>query len=234
MKQDVILISRSTEHSLKICEALKRIGIDVFQSESIDNVKAGLVSHSPAFLLLDIDIEGSKAFLWEISKGILYPPPYILAMGTFSSVSECIAILDSGADAYINKPISADEIRAIINAVLRREHRIARLHIGRLLPRFDYKDLSIDPLRRMVEMRRETVELTEKEFDILYLLVYHSGKVLTREEIYESVWKKACVSSATSVSGHVFSLRQKLGLDPKDKDYIQTVFGVGYRFAQAE
>ena len=167
-----------------------------------------------------------------MSRGVFSPPPYILAAGAFFSTSECITILDLGADAYINKPISADEIRAVIYAVLRRERRIARLHIGRLLPCFDYKDLSIDPLRRLVEMRGETVDLTEKEFDILYLLAYHFGKVLTKEEIYESVWKKACVSSAASVSGHVFSLRQKLGLDPKDKDYIQTVFGIGYRFAR--
>lgn len=129
---------------------------------------------------------------------------------------------------------SADEILKVINAVLRRERKIARLHIGRLLPCINYKDLSIDPLRRTVQMRKETVELTEKEFDILHLLAFHSGNVLTREEIYESVWKRACGSSAASVSGHIFSLRKKLGLDPKDKDYIQTVFGVGYRFTLKE
>lgn len=232
MKQDIVLISPLTEQSTKICEALRFAGMDVSQCANVDSAKAGLLQHSPAFLLLDIGLEGAKGFLQDISRGMLSPPPYILAAGTFFSASECIAILDWGADAYINKPISADEIGAVINAVLRRERRIARLHIGRLLPRFDYKDLSIDPLRRIVEMRGETVELTEKEFDILYLLVYHSGKVLTKEEIYESVWRKACVSSAASVSGHIFSLRQKLGLDPKDKDYIQTVFGVGYRFAR--
>ncbi len=232
VKQDIVLISPLTEQSAKICEALRCTGMDVSQSENVDSAKAELLQHSPAFLLLDIDLEGAKGFLRDTSRGVLSPPPYILAAAAFLSASECIAILDLGADAYINKPISADEIRAVIHAVLRRERRIARLHIGRLLPCFDYKDLSVDPLRRLVEMRGKTVDLTEKEFDILYLLAYHSGKVLTKEEIYESVWKKACISSATSVSGHVFSLRQKLGLDPKDKDYIQTVFGVGYRFAR--
>lgn len=140
-----------------------------------------------AFLLLNIDLEGAKAFLQEVSRSVLRPPPYILAAATISDVPECIAILDLGADAYINKPISADEVLAVIKAVLRREYKIARLHVGRPLPCIDYKDLSIDPLRRIVQMRGVEVEVTEKEFDILHLLAYHSGNVLTREEIYESV-----------------------------------------------
>lgn len=234
MKQDIMLVSPSTEQSVKICEALRRVGMDVSQRENVDSAKAGLLYHSPAFLLLNIDLEGAKAFLQEVSRSVLRPPPYILAAATISSVPECIAILDLGADAYINKPISADEVLAVIKAVLRREYKIARLHVGRLLPCIDYKDLSIDPLRRIVQMRGVEVELTEKEFDILHLLAYHSGNVLTREEIYESVWKRACGSSTASVSGHIFSIRQKLGLGPKDKEYIQTVFGVGYRFARIE
>lgn len=235
MKQDIILVQAHTKQSLKVREVLRLAGMNVTQFENINDIKTAMTLRTPAFLLLDIDIEGGRAFLREVSKSVLNPPPYILAAASFSSVSEYVAILALGADAYINnKPISADEILTVINAVLRRERKIARLHIGRLLPCINYKDLSIDPLRRTVQMRREAIELTEKEFNILHLLAYHSGNVLTREEIYEAVWKRACGSSAASVSRHVFSIRRKLGLAPKDKDYIQTVFGVGYRFTRVE
>lgn len=234
MKQDIMLALAQTNYLINVCEALRDFGMKVFQIDGIEHVNAGLVSHSPAFLLIDMDIEGAEALLNEMAKNPLYPPPYIIAADTFFSVSECIAVLNLGADAYINKPISADEVLAIIKTVLRRERKIARLHIGRLLPCIEYKDLLIDPLRRIAQMRGIEVELTEKEFDILHLLAYHSGNVLTREEIYEATWRRACGSSAASVSGHIFSIRQKLGLGSKDKDYIQTVFGVGYRFARME
>ena len=234
MNQDLMIVSFPSEHIIAVSNILRSFGIKITQIEEIGKVRAGLVSHSPAFLLLDIELEGANELLREASKSMCYPPPYIVAAGKFSNLSECIAILDFGADVCINKPICAEEVLTVINAVLRRERKIARLHVGRLLPQIDYKDLSIAPLRRMVKMRGERVELTEKEFDILYLLAYHSGNVLTREQIYESVWKKTCFSGAANVSGHVFSLRQKLGLDPKDKDYVQTVFGVGYRFVRRE
>lgn len=234
MKREIMLLTVPTEHIENICKTLQYTGMDVIQSENIDSVKAGLSSHSPAFLLLDIDLEGAKVFLREISRNLVYPPPYIVAAGTFSSTSDSVSILNSGADACINKPIDANEFLAVINAVLRREQKIARLHVGRLLPCIDHKDLSIDPLCRIVEMRGERIELTEKEFDVLYFLAYHAGSVLTKEKIYESVWKRACGSTVASVSGHVFSIRQKLGLDAKDKNYIQTVFGVGYRFNRSD
>lgn len=75
-------------------------------------------------------------------------------------------------------------------------------------------------------MRKETVELTEKAFDILHLLAFHSGNVLTREEIYESVWKRACGSSVASVSGHIFSLRKKSGLDLRIKTTFKQCLGL--------
>lgn len=234
MKQEIMLLTVPTEHIEKICKTLQYAGMDVAQGENIASAKARLQSHSPAFLLLDIDLEGAVAFLREISRNMLYPPPYIVAAGTFSSMLECIAMLDCGADICINKPLSANEILTVINTVVRRERKIARLHVGRLLPKIDYKDLLIDPLRRVVKMKGEKVELTEKEFDILYFLAHHFGNVLTREEIYESVWKRPCDAGVANVSGHIFSLRQKLGLGPKDKDYIQTVFRVGYRFGHLE
>jgi len=208
--------------------------MNVSQAESIDRLYAGLALSSPAFLLLDIDMEGSKHFLAEVAKNVLALPPYIIVAGNFSPKVDFASMLDLGADACISKPINASAILSVINSVFRRERKVARLHLGRLLPCFEYKDLMIDPLRRVVEMRNKPVMLTVKEFDILYLLASHSGNVLTKEEIYRSVWNTEYDYAATNVSDHISMIRQKLKLGKKDRDYIQTVFGVGYRFASEE
>lgn len=97
-----------------------------------------------------------------------------------------------------------------------------------------HKELVIDPMRRTVEMRDEPVHLTVKEFDVLFLLASKAGTALTKEEIYEAVWNADRDYMGTQVSDHIFTLRRKLGLGKKDQAYIQTVFGVGYRFATSE
>ena len=123
---------------------------------------------------------------------------------------------------------------SVINAVFRRKQRIARLKLGRALPRIIHKELVIDPMRRMVEMRKKPIQLTAKEFDVLLLLASKAGAILTKEEIYETVWKADCSYMSTNVSDHISTLRQKLSLDKKDQSYIQTVFGVGYRFSTSK
>ena len=97
-------------------------------------------------------------------------------------------------------------------------------------PQIRHGELSIDLLRHTVTMRDEPVSLTVKEFDILHFLASYPGIVFTKSQIYERVWEEDFKFASTSVSDHISSLRQKLGLNARDGRYIQTVFGVGYRF----
>lgn len=234
MKQDIMLVSSHTEQINNVCRILKHFGMDVSQIDNIERVNAGLVLHSPAFLLLDEDMEGLESFLVEIPKRVLHPPPYIIIAGIFPHSEDRIAVLNFGADTCISKPINAEEILAVIKAVHRRESRLARLQRGKLFPRIEHKELSIDPVRKVVVMRGEQVSLTVKEFDILCFLAYRAGIVVTKKEVFESVWKEPYHEASTGVVDHISSLRRKLGLHKKDKDYIETVFGVGYRFADTK
>lgn len=117
------------------------------------------------------------------------------------------------------------------SAALRRAGRLAQLE-GPFpsAPQIRHGELSIDPLRHTVTMREEPVSLTVKEFDILHFLASYPGIVFTKAQIYERVWREDFSIASTSVSDHISSLRQKLGLNARDGRYIQTVFGVGYRF----
>lgn len=143
-------------------------------------------------------------------------------------------MLDLGADTCVELPVDLKEIVSILNAALRKEGRLKFVHPGSLLPRIEYKELLIDPLRRQVRMRGKSIELTPKEFDLLHLLANSPGVVLTKEQIYSHIWKAKDNLGVSTVSDHISSLRQKLELHPRDSEYIQTVFRVGYRFAESE
>lgn len=231
MKQDIMLIVPQAEHLSNICKALEFWGLHTSKVDTIDGARAKLMVHSPAFLLVDIDMAGARQFVSDISKSFLYPPPYIIISSILLRIEDYFIMLDFGADACVGKPIKAQEILAIVNSVLRRERKIARRNLGRLDSCIRHKDLIIDPLRRTVTMRKQTVKLTAKEFDVLHLLACHAGSALSRKEIYEAVWGEEYSLTAANVAGYIFALRKKLGLSQKDDEYIQTVFGVGYRFA---
>lgn len=230
MKQDIMLVSPCKETAMPVCKLLQRFDIGATWVEDIDRAKAELALHSPAFVLIDTDMGNAKRFLREIAVELFSPPPYVIVASTFVNPLDRAAALDFGADVCIEKPISGLEVVSIIDAVLRRERKIARRSVGRMLSCIDYKDLSIDPLRHTVVMKGKPVKLTTGEFEILYLLADHKGTALSKEDICQALWDIKCYLSANNIPGHIFSLRQKLGLSSKETDYIQTVFGVGYRF----
>lgn len=234
MNQGIMLISHQTGHMTAVCKALKRLGMNVYQIQNMDDMKAGLVSYRPAFVLLDVDSQWMETLLTEITESVLRPVPYVMAAVFRSDDVDQVTLLNLGADACVERPVVTEEVLAVVRAVLRRERRIARLHLGRVLPCIEHREMTIDPLLRVVVMRGESIDLTAKEFDILYLLACHTGTVLTKQEIYETVWNPDQKRTSSCVADQISSIRRKLGLSGKDAHYIRTVIGVGYRFGSAE
>ena len=223
MKKELMLISGMSKDLNGIYSALRCSKINVICTESISDAKAGLATHSPAFILLDFDIEGTNSLLDEFAFGQYLPQPYIMVAATYTDGSDRAAMLKRGADYCINKPVNAQEILAVIDAVLRWNRRIKTI---------EYKEVVINTLCRSVTMRGEPVALTRKEYEVLCFLAKNIGIVLTKEEIYCAVWKSSYDPNSTNVADQISSLRFKLGLDRKDTTYIQTVIGVGYRFGE--
>ena len=139
-----------------------------------------------------------------------------------------IAGLESGADDYVIKPFSPQELVSRVRAVLRRARR------EQADPEADkpvsVNDLRIDPLSRSVTVAEKPVELTAREFDMLYLLARHPRQVFTREQLLERVWGGAEYIDAGTVTVHVRRLREKLEADPSHPARLLTVWGVGYKF----
>ncbi|HSR46448.1 MAG TPA: response regulator transcription factor [Anaerolineales bacterium] len=135
--------------------------------------------------------------------------------------------LDLGADDYIVKPFSPREVVARVRNVLRRRERAA--------PEPDpiplvFPGLAIFPAERRVEGARGPAELTQKEFDLLLYLASHPGRVFTRAQLLESVWGYASHGDASTVTVHVRRIREKIEANPSEPRFVQTVWGVGYRF----
>lgn len=131
--------------------------------------------------------------------------------------------LDMGADDYLVKPFGVMELISRINAVLRRS---GSLPTERELI---YKDIVLDNARRMVGAGGQTVQLTYKEFELLYYLLLNTGLVLTRDKIMEAVWGYDFEGESRTLDMHIRTLRQKLGAAGA---YIKTVRNVGYKLGE--
>ena len=135
--------------------------------------------------------------------------------------------LGLGADDYVVKPFSPRELAARVGAVLRRTGEATEPASGGALV---IDDLRIDPATREVTVRDEPVTLTAREFDLLRHMASHPRRVFTRDQLMEAVWGYAFSADTSTVTVHVRRLREKLEADPARPRYLQTVWGIGYRF----
>jgi DNA-binding response OmpR family regulator len=135
--------------------------------------------------------------------------------------------LEMGADDYVVKPFSPQELVSRVRAVLRRTGGSAPGGAERPLV---YGGLRIDPQTRLVEVEGEERSLTAKEFDLLWTMARHPRQVFSRDQLLDLVWGLTEYIDPSTVTVHVRRLREKIEADPGDPHYIQTVWGVGYRF----
>jgi two-component system response regulator ResD len=133
-----------------------------------------------------------------------------------------------GADDYVVKPFSPQELVSRVRAVMR---RLGRDQVDIKNERaLSFDNLTIDPTSRVVTVRENPAELTAKEFDMLYLLMQHPKQVFTREQLLERVWGGAQYIDPGTVTVHVRRLREKIEDNPSKPVRLLTVWGVGYKF----
>ncbi|MBA2714422.1 MAG: response regulator transcription factor [Rubrobacteraceae bacterium] len=141
---------------------------------------------------------------------------------------ERIVGLSLGADDYVVKPFSPRELAARVTAVLRRTGASPAENTDEKV--LDFDELRIDPNTREVMVRGEPATLTAREFDLLHHLAASPGRVYTRDHLMEVVWGYAFSIDTSTVTVHVRRLREKVESDPAHPRYLQTVWGVGYKF----
>jgi DNA-binding response OmpR family regulator len=136
-----------------------------------------------------------------------------------------LAGLRSGADDYVVKPFSPSELVARVDAVLRRAHPP-----GEDVEPLRFAELEIDARARRVMVGGEEVTLSQREFDLLNFLASNPGQAFSRDQLMDRVWDSALLSDTSTVTVHIRRLRAKIEPDPQRPRFIQTVWGVGYRF----
>jgi DNA-binding response OmpR family regulator len=186
---------------------------------------------TPDLVILDLGLPGLDGL--EVCRRLRAQPRYvpILMLTARSSDAERVLGLEMGADDYLVKPFNVMELVARAKAILRRMEGLARNEEGK--NRIEAGRLAIDATTRKAMVDGEEVALTAKEFDLLVHFARNPGRVYTREQLLDAVWGGAHAGYAHTVNSHINRLRTKIESDPANPTLIETVWGVGYRFAES-
>ncbi|WP_342439899.1 response regulator transcription factor [Paenibacillus sp. FSL L8-0436] len=217
----ILIIEDHEDINLMLAEALKDAG---YQVKSLFTGADGLTEIKNTrydLILLDIMLPflSGDELLKEI-RGISETP--VIIISAKDKVGTKIDLLKLGADDYITKPFDLGEVVARVESNLRRSQQQQKIQ-------FRYKDLSLDDQTKRVTVNESEIDLTAKEYMILELLLKHHGKVFTKANLYETLWPDDDAGDEQTVKTHVSNLRSKLKKANPAIEYIETVWGLGYR-----
>ena len=211
---------------------LERAGFQVRLAADGPAALQALTAALPDLVILDVMLPGIDGL--EITRRLRREgaTPVILLTARREEADR-IEGLELGADDYVVKPFSPQELVSRVRAVLRRTQSTERAPVPaeRDQPSLSFEGLTIDPVARSVQVGGAEVVLTVKEFDLLLFLASHPRQVYNREQLLAQVWGETQYIDASTVTVHVRRLREKLEKDPAAPRYVQTVWGVGYRFS---
>jgi DNA-binding response OmpR family regulator len=209
-----------------VARYLERAGYDTRIAHDGPSAVAAAAAGAPDLVVLDVMLPGFDGL--EVMRRLhadLEQRVAVILLTAKGEESDRLAGLRSGADDYVVKPFSPAELVARVDAVLRRtrgdEASAEPLRFG---------ELEIDPRARSVAVAGREIELTQREFDLLHFLALNPGQAFSRDQLMDRVWKFAFYSDTTTVTVHIRRLRAKIEADPAAPRWIQTVWGVGYRF----
>ncbi len=182
--------------------------------------------HHPDLVVLDLMLPGIDGI--EVMRQLHERPGpriAVILLTARGEESDRLVGLRHGADDYVVKPFSPAELVARVDAVLRRVSPPADE-----APPIEHGPLRLEPATRRVFLDGEELSLTQREFDLLAHLAAHPGRVYSRDQLMESVWGESFFEDTSTVTVHIRRLRAKLGDDVAEPRFIETVWGVGYRF----
>ncbi len=207
---------------------LRREGFAVRTAADGQTALQEVRNHEPDLVVLDLMLPGVDG--WEICRRLRAQSTLpILMLTARGEEYERILGLGLGADDYVTKPFSPGEVVARIQAIFRRIE-MARSSLAPSAETIRCGEMVIDPTARQATVRGRALTLTAKEFDLLHFLACHPGQVFSREQLLDQVWGYTYAGETSTVTVHIRHLREKIEPDVANPRFIETVWGVGYRF----
>ena len=222
----ILVVEDDPDINKLLCRIVSDAGYDC--RPAFSGTEADLLAGQYAYdlILLDLMLPGltGEEFIARLRRGKTMP---VIVLSAKAGVEDRVNVLKLGADDFIPKPFDNAEVLARIEAQLRRYKKFSGSGTEGSLT---WGDLSLDRESVTVTVGDRAVTLTAREFEILALLMSHPKKVYTREQIYQQVWGEEYMGDDNTVNVHVSNLRSKLG----EKEYIKTVWGIGFKMAEIE
>lgn len=226
MKHTIFVVEDDADISRLLKHGLESAGYQVRTFASAQGVIAEAERLTPSLFLLDVMLPGSDGM--ELCKRIRITPSLAMVPVIFltakTAEADRVLGLELGADDYVSKPFSPRELAARVKAVLRR--------FERPLPATttDIGDIHIDAGAMVLKVRGKTVATTATEFRLLDYLARHTGRVFSRDQLLDAVWRDTAFVTPRSVDVYVRRIREKIERDSENPRYLKTVRGAGYRF----
>jgi DNA-binding response OmpR family regulator len=231
MYKHILLVDDDALMRRSLAFNLERSNFTVQTAATAEDALEIVLQNRPDLILLDIGLPGMDG-LQALRKlrdeqGI----PVILLTARRRELDEILG-LEMGADDYVTKPFDFDVLLAHIKAILRRTQHIETIaETSRLV---SAGDLTIDPSAHTAVLAEKPLELSPREFDLLYALVRHAGKLVTTEDLLAQVWGAEFEGQPQVVYVHIRWLREKIEADPAHPQRILTVRGRGYKYEPKE
>ncbi len=229
MKQTIIVLEDDADIANLVRHHLQLAGFTVKVCDAGDQVIPLARKQPPTLFLLDIMVPGGSGF--EVCRQIresrdLARIP-IIFLTARAGEEDRVRGLDLGADDYITKPFGMRELTARVRAVLRRFEQPLTTNIT--TPDFELQGDSMS-----LSVRGKPAEVTATEFRLLHFLASHPGRVFSRDQVLDAVWRDLSFVTPRSVDVYIRRLREKIERDPEDPRYLKTVRGAGYKFEAAK
>ena len=226
-RADILVVDDEPTISEVLCRYLERAGYGTRVAADGHAAMAAVVGHAPDLIVLDLMLPGIDGL--EVMRRVRERDrdrTAIILLTARGEESDRIVGLRLGADDYVVKPFSPAELVARVDAVLRRLDTSPETQ-----PPLRFGEIVIDPTARRVTVGAQEVALTQREFELLLFLARHPGQAFTRNQLMDLVWRYSFYTDTSTVTVHIRRLRAKIEPDPELPRFIDTVWGVGYRFS---
>lgn len=185
------------------------------------------LSNSYDLIILDLMLPGMDGFMLCKKIRDVVEVPILMVTARTEDIDK-IRGLNIGADDYILKPFNPNELVARVQSHINRYKRLTNRDQSQEW--IQLKDITIDLTVRKVYVNEEEKSMTAKEFDLLVFLATNPNRVFTKEHLFERIWGFDSMGDVSTVTVHIRKIREKIGKDPSNPEWIETIWGVGYRF----